>query len=92
MNAILVPDWLRGWVPPELARELGAMIASAGSMVQFVLEAVPALSGAVTVLAWAIWGLGAVILVALAVLAHVLIAFFMRRRNSPGTPGVAIAR
>lgn len=95
MNAALVPDWLRGWLPPELAAQFGALIASTGSMVQSALEFVPALSGAITGLAWALWGLGAVAIVALAVLAHVLIALLQRRSrrsHGPGPSGAAIAR
>ncbi|WCM87031.1 hypothetical protein [Acidovorax sp. NCPPB 3576] len=92
VNAVLVPDWLRGWIPPELAREFGAMIASAGPMVQSALEAVPALSGAVTVLAWGIWGLGAVVLVALAIGAHGLIALLQRRRAGLNAPHAAVVR
>ena len=57
-----------------------------------MLEAVPALAGAVTFLAWALWGLGAVVLVALAVGIHILIALAQRRGGGPGTPQPALAR
>ena len=60
--------------------------------VQAVLEAVPALAGAVTFLAWALWGLGAVVLVALAAGIHILIALAQRRGGGPGTPQAALAR
>ncbi|EJL77018.1 hypothetical protein SAMN05518845_111273 [Variovorax sp. YR750] len=91
-GAILVPDWLRAWTPPGLAQELATMIASASSMLQAVLDAVPALSGAITVLAWGVWGLGTAVLVALAVGAHALIAFLKRRGAGSGAPGITVAR
>ncbi|UVH60620.1 hypothetical protein NWF24_14755 [Variovorax paradoxus] len=92
MNAVPVPDWLRGWMPPGLAQEFGAVIASMGSMVQAALEAVPVLAGAGAVLAWAVWGIGAVILVALAVGFHVLIALLQRRRPNAIATAAAIVR
>ncbi|WP_311222872.1 MULTISPECIES: hypothetical protein [unclassified Acidovorax] len=92
VNAMLVPEWLRGWIPPELAQEFGGMIAAAGSMVQAVLATIPALAGAVSVVAWVIWALGAVILAVLAIAAHVLIAAIKRRQVAPGARAVPLAR
>ena len=91
MDAVLLPEWIKVWIPPQLAQEFGAMIASMGPVVQAALETVPALSGAVSVLAWVIWGLGALALMALAVGAHVLIAVLRRRKNGTGTPRAAAA-
>lgn len=85
MGTVLVPTWLGAWIPPELASEFQSLIASLAPMVQAALETVPFLSGAVSVLAWVIWGLGAAMLLALAVGAHVLIALFKRRSQRPGT-------
>jgi len=90
MHAVLLPEWMRGWIPPQLAGEFEAMIASVGPMVQATLDAVPALSGAVSVLAWAIWGLGAVVLLALAIGAHVLIALWKRRSAGPRATAVPV--
>ncbi|GKT16892.1 hypothetical protein AVHY2522_13315 [Acidovorax sp. SUPP2522] len=92
MNAVVVPDWIRGWIPPELAREFAAMIASAGPMVQAALDTVPALAGAVTVLAWALWGLGAVILLAVAFGVHVLIALLKGQRTAHGAPRATVVQ
>lgn len=89
MGTALWPDWVNVWIPPQLAGDLQAMLASVGPMVQAALDTVPAMSGAVTVLAWAIWGLGALTLLALAVGAHVLIAVLKRRSARPGPAGAA---
>lgn len=91
MGAALWPDWVNVWIPPQLAGELQALLASIGPMVEAALGTVPALSGAVTVLAWALWGLGAVTLLALAIGAHVLIALFQRRGNRQSAAATAVA-
>ena len=91
-DVILMPAWLKAWMPPELMGQWEALVSSAGPIVQAVLEAVPALAGAVTFLAWALWGLGAVVLVALAAGVHILIALAQRRGGGPGTPQPALAR
>ena len=65
VQAVLLPAWLQGWIPPELLQTLESWITSAGPVLQGVLESVPAVAGAVTVLAWGIWGLGAIFLLAL---------------------------
>ncbi len=80
LGGSLWPEWINFWIPPELAQTLQSMIAALGPMVQAALETVPFLSGAVSVLAWVIWGLGALTLLALTIGAHVLIAVFKRRR------------
>lgn len=51
VQAVLLPAWLQGWIPPELLQTLESWVTSAGPMLQGVLESVPALAGAVTVLA-----------------------------------------
>ena len=91
-NTILVPGWLKAWMPPELMGQWEAFVSSVGPMVQAVLEAVPALAGGVTFLAWVLWGLGAVLLVALAVGIHILIALAKRHNGGPGEAKAALAR
>ncbi len=82
VQAVLLPAWLQGWIPPELLQTLESWVTSAGPMLQGVLESVPALAGAMTVLAWGIWGLGAIFLLALAVGVHVLISLIKRNGRS----------
>lgn len=92
VDQVVLPDWTAVWLPPALAQEFGGMIASIGPIIQAALESVPALSGAISLLAWVIWVLGALALLALAVGAHVLIAVLKRRTASPGMLGAAAAR
>lgn len=91
LGTALWPDWVNVWIPPQLTGDVQALLASIGPMVEAALATVPALSGAVTVLAWTIWGLGAALLLALAIGAHVLIALFKRRGNRAPVSGTATA-
>lgn len=79
IGAVLLPQGWSAWMPPGLTAELEAALAAMAPWVEWALQAVPALAGGVTVLAWVLWGLGALALLALAVGAHVLIALFKRR-------------
>jgi len=92
MDVISLPDWIRGWIPPQLAQEFASMITTLASVVQVAMDMVPALSGAVSVLAWAIWGMGALVLLAFTVGAHILISVFKRRKTSPGVHGATATR
>lgn len=87
----VLPDWLAVWLPPALAQEFGSLVASIGPVIQGALEAVPALSGAISLLAWAVWGLGALVLLALAVGIHVLIAVLKRSKRHGSVPESATA-
>ncbi len=80
-EAVLLPAWLEPWVPVELQGLIQAILTSAVPLVQAMLETVPALAGAAAVLAWGLWGLGAVTLVGAAIGVHVLIAVFKRKRG-----------
>ena len=91
-DVIVMLAGLKAWMPSELMGQWEALVSSAGPIVQAVLEAVPALAGAVTFLAWALWGLGAVVLVALAAGIHILIALAQRRGGGPGSRQPALAR
>ncbi|WP_462390545.1 hypothetical protein [Acidovorax sp. Q11] len=94
-DAVLVPGWLKAWISPELMGQWEAVVSSLGPMVQAALDAMPALAGGVTFLAWALWGLGATVLVALAVGIHLLIALIKRHDGGTGSPGAtkeALAR
>lgn len=91
VDKVVLPDWVAVWLPPALAQEFGVWIAAAGPAVQSALEAVPALSGAISVLAWAVWGVGTLVLLALAVGIHLLIAVLKRSKSSAAERGAAAA-
>lgn len=84
-TTILVPGWLKAWMPPELMGQWEVFVSSVGPVVQAVLEAVPALAGGITFLAWALWGVGAIVLVAFAVSIHILIGLVKRHSGGTGS-------
>ena len=83
-SAGTLPDWLEPWVPTELSRWLGQLLAAAGPVVDSLLQAVPALSGGLTVVAWVVWGLGSVLLLLLGAGLHLLIAQWRRQAGVAG--------
>ncbi len=88
IDAALVPAWLQIWMPPEMVELFQALVASFGPMVQSLLAMVPALGGLVTVLAWAIWGFGALAVVALAFGARMVVGLLTRQRLQPNATRV----
>lgn len=86
-GTITVPVWLAPWVPPELAQWASQVVASLAPWVDGLLQAAPALAGALTVGTWVIWGIGSVLLVLLGAALHLLIALWRRRGGSGPGPG-----
>jgi hypothetical protein len=78
-----LPDWLSPWVPQELVQSITAMLAGLGPVIDGLLQGAPALAGGLTVVAWVVWGLGAVLLVALGAAVHALAAMWQRRGAGP---------
>lgn len=76
------PAWLAPWMPPETLGFLAAVAASVQPLLDGLVQIVPSLAGAVTVLAWGLWGLGAVLLLVLGAAGHLLAAVW--RRHGPG--------
>lgn len=83
-GAIRLPDWLAPWVPPEIAQSVSTLLAGLGPVVDSLLQAAPALAGGLTVLTWAVWGLGSVLLVLVGVGLHLLIVRWRRRGGGSG--------
>lgn len=91
LGAVTLPAWLAPWVPPELQQLLQALAGGFGPLVDGLLQAMPALAGLLGVLAWGLWGLGALLLVLLGVGAHLLVALWRRRGVGGPAGGAAVA-
>ena len=78
MQGLELPAWLSLWMPPEIAQAALALMKGLAPLVDSLLQAAPALAGAVTVLAWGVWGLGSVALVLLGVGLHVGLGVWRR--------------
>lgn len=78
-----LPESLVNWVPAEWLQALQSSLEAIGPLVQQVLEAAPLLSGGITVLAWLVWGAGALLLGVLGAVLHGLVAWWRRQRRAP---------
>jgi hypothetical protein len=85
VEGLALPAWLAPWVPPELVQAITQAVAWFGPMLDSLLQAVPALAGGLTVVAWGLWGIGSLLLVLLGAGAHLLIALW--RRGGGGGSG-----
>jgi hypothetical protein len=74
------PDWLAPWLPPELALAFTSMLSAFVPAIEALLGQAPALAGGLSVAIWVIWGIGAVLLVALGLACSGFIAVLRRRR------------
>jgi len=86
VGTVALPDWLAPWVPPEIAQWASQLLAGLGPVVDSLLQAAPALAGGVTVMTWAVWGIGSVLLVLLGAGLHLLIALLRRRGGGGSAP------
>lgn len=77
-----IPPALAVWLPPEWVAAAGGLLAGLMPTMESLLGWLPALAGGVTVAAWVVWALGAVLIVVGGALAHALGAM-LRRRTAP---------
>lgn len=85
-GAITLPAWLSPWVPPEALKWASDMVTGLGPLIDRLLQAAPGLADGLAVAAWAVWGMGSVLLLLLGAGLHLLIAL-MRRRVGKSGPG-----
>lgn len=89
---ITLPDWLAPWVPTEVVQVVTQLAKDLAPLIDSLLQATPALAGGLTIVTWGVWAIGGVLLLLLGAGLHLLIAMWLRRRNSsPGT-GSSLAR
>lgn len=91
IEALQVPDWLAPWVPSEYASSLNLLISSLMPTMQAALEWVPSVAGGLSVAVWTVWGIGAVLLIALGLLATGLISLLRRRLPTVPTSSQSLA-
>ena len=87
LDSIALPDRLAPWVPTELVQAVPQIAAELGPLADSLLQAVPALAGGLTVIAWGVWALGGVVLLLLGAALHLLIALSRRRGSGGSAPG-----
>lgn len=82
-----LPESLRDWLPAAVGDWLVSTVETWTPQLQSLVAALPSLSGGVTVLAWVVWALGAVVLLVFGVAVHVGVALWRKsRRSGTATP------
>ena len=79
LSSIPVPAWLLQFLPVEAIQSLIVGLTETWTWVSVVLQAAPSVAAGVTALTWAVWGLGAAVLVALGAGVHIAAALWARR-------------
>lgn len=83
-EALLLPEWLRVWVAPEIVQAMSSLLLWLAPAIDGVLQAAPVLSGGLTIATWVIWGLGSALLFVLGLGLHLFIAVWRRRSREAG--------
>lgn len=80
-----VPAWVALWIAPEMIEALQATWLGALEWIGAWLPSAESLSGVINVLAWGIWGVGVLCLLAIAGLAHWLVGLGSRSSSRPAS-------
>ena len=83
-----LPEALRNWLPTAVGDWLVSTVETWTPQLQSLASALPSLAGGVTVLAWVVWTLGAVLLLGLGLAIHVAVALWRKSKQSTPPPAV----
>jgi hypothetical protein len=83
-----LPESLRDWLPTAVGDWLVSTVETLSPQLQSLASALPSLSGGVTVLAWAVWTAGALVLLVFGLAIHVAIALWRKSKQSTRPPVV----
>ncbi|MFM2120245.1 MAG: hypothetical protein RL722_1713 [Pseudomonadota bacterium] len=79
VGTLPVPGWMPPWVPLELVQAVSQWLATLGPWLDSLLQAAPSLAGGLTVAAWAVWGLGSLLLLLLGAGLNLFLSLRRRR-------------
>ena len=85
-----LPESLRDWLPSAVADWLVSTVETLSPQLQSLASALPSLAGGVTVLAWVVWTLGAVMLFVFGLAIHVGVALWRKSKASTSPPATTI--
>ncbi|PTT92590.1 hypothetical protein DBR42_01640 [Pelomonas sp. HMWF004] len=80
-----LPEVLTAWLPVPMAEWLAGTVETLTPQLQWLAGLLPSLAGATTLLAWVVWGLGALLLLLVGVAGHVAVALW-RKSAASGAP------
>lgn len=87
-----LPEALTAWLPQWAAEWLVGTIENLSPQLQSLAGAMPWLSSGVTVMAWLVWALGALLLLGIGVAIHVAIALVRKSRGPAPLPAASLPR
>ncbi len=79
IDSLALPSWIGVWVPPDMMLALKASVSTLLPVVESALGALPAATTWLTPLAWTLWGIGALLLVAVGAVMHVALSMMRKR-------------
>ncbi|KQV60884.1 hypothetical protein ASC95_05530 [Pelomonas sp. Root1217] len=85
-----LPESLRDWLPAAVADWLVSTVETLSPQLQSLASALPSLTGGVTLLAWVVWTLGAVMLFVFGLAIHVGVALWRKSKASTSPPATTI--
>ncbi len=80
LSSVPVPAWLMQFLPIEAMQALIVGLTETWTMLAGFLQAAPSVATGVTVVTWAVWGLGSAVLLAVGVGIHICVSLWGRRR------------
>jgi hypothetical protein len=81
-------DCLAPWIPPDLALAFTSMLSAFGPAIEAALNQAPALADVLSVVVWAVWGIGSALIVVLGLLCSRLITSLRRRASVFAAPAI----
>jgi len=87
-----LPESVTALLPVPVAEWLVSALETWTPQLHALVDWLPALSGGVTLLAWVVWGLGALFLLVVGLAVHVAIALWRKSRQSTPPRPVALLR
>ncbi len=79
IDGLALPNWVSVWVPPDLMLALKSSVSTALPLVESAMGTLPAAATWLSPLAWMVWGLGALLLMAIGAVAHVAMTMMKKR-------------
>lgn len=79
IDSLALPSWIGVWVPPDMMLALKASVSTLLPLVESAMGALPAATAWLTPLAWISWGIGALLLMAVGAVMHVVMSIVRKR-------------
>lgn len=83
-----LPEALTAWLPVWAAEWLASTVETLTPQLQALVSGLPWLSTGVSVLAWVVWGVGALLLLGIGLAIHVGVALWRKSKRSTLAPAL----